>query len=374
MLYLGKGKYKLELLNFISQTYNWKQVIQEKPYCIIVKEDDKYILLSYSQIDSDFSLELVRECRGIILRKSDYKIVCFPFTKFFNIQETHASFINWNTARVQQKLDGSIIKVWFDDIWHISTNGTIDASQAELQNSLGDCTNYKELFLFCQNLSYDIFKTLNKNNTYCFELVSPWNRIVVPYDKTEIWHIGTRDNNTFEELNEDIGIQKPKEYPLYSAIQCLMAVQDLPFSEEGYVVVDNHFNRVKIKSPAYVAAHHLRGEGTLNNKRIVEMIKSNGQDDFLSIYPEYEDAFYNIQDKLEDFIDEVNSDWFDFQASGLLFQERMLPESRKNIALWITKKRCPPALFSLLDNHVSSVTEWIFKQQEEKILRWIGAE
>lgn len=356
----------MELLNFIHAYENWKELIQQKPYFITVKEDEKYILLSYSQIDSDFSLELVQECRGIILRKSDLKIVCYPFDKFFNIQEINASFINWNTAKVQQKLDGSIIKIWYDRLWHISTNGTINAVNAELQNSLGQAKNYQDLFLGADNFSYSLFDTLSINKTYIFELTSPYNRIVVPYGNTEIWHIGTRNNDTFEESSEDIGIQKPKEYPLYSATACLMAVQELPYSEEGYVVVDGHFNRIKIKSPAYVAAHHLRGEGTLNNKRIVEMIKSNGQDDFLSIYPEYTDAFQNVIEALNLFLEKINKDWWIDKPNFF--------EDRKSFALWSTKQTCPPIMFGLYDKKIGEPIEWLFNQTSEKILKWIGVE
>ncbi len=365
----------MELLNFISQHKNWKELIQQKPYSITVKEDDDYILLSYSMIDSDFSLEIVRECRGIILRKSDLKIVCYSLEKFFNVQEGHASQIDWNSARVQEKYDGSILKLWFDNgYWHVSTNGTINAINAELQNSLGGYGNYYELFVNAENFPDDIEDRLDVSKTYTFECVSPWNRIVVPYNKTEIIHLATRDNNTFEELNVDIGIQKPREYPLSSLEECLLAAETLPYTEEGWVVCDKYFNRVKIKGVAYVAVHHLRGEGGLNNKRIIEMIKSNSLDDFLSVFPEYSDAFYNVQVKLENWIDEIKTDWHDFQVSGLMFSDRLDKDARKNIAQWITKKKCPPALFSLLDNHVSTVSEWLFSQQTDKILKWIGVE
>lgn len=353
----------MELLNFINSNENWKELIQEKPYCITVKEDEKYILLSYSQIESDFSLQLVQECRGIIFRKSDLKIVCYPFDKFFNVQEGHASKIDWSSARVQEKLDGSIIKVWYDDDWHISTNGTINANNAELQNSLSEYKNYAELFLsvFPQEL---LFNTLGVNCTYIFELVSPFNRIVVPYSKTDIYHIGTRSNITLIEVNQDIGIKKPREYNLHSLEDCITATQYMPFSEEGFVVVDKYFQRVKIKSPAYVSAHHLRGEGTLNNKRIVEMIMANGQDDFLSIYPEYIEAFENVNVSIARFAGAVINDMKDIPINV----------SRKEYALWAKETTCPPFMFALLDkwDNVNTPLDWLFMQQTDKIMKWIG--
>lgn len=107
---------ELQLLNFIKQNKeNWKEVLQQPPYSLIVKEDDDYILLKYNQLESDLSNLIVQECRGIILRKSDLKVVCFPFKKFFNYHEPNAANIDWDGARVLDKIDGSLIKLWFDN-------------------------------------------------------------------------------------------------------------------------------------------------------------------------------------------------------------------------------------------------------------------
>ena len=46
----------------------------------------------------------------------------------------------------------------------------------------------------------------------------------------------------------------------------------------------------KVKNPAYVAAHHLRGEGILTPKRVMDLIIMNELDEYLSIFPEDADA------------------------------------------------------------------------------------
>src|SRR5271154_4502894 len=67
------------------------------------------VLLKYSQIDSPFSEEIVRECRGIILdQKNNWNVVCFSMLKFFNHGEGHAAPIDWSTAKVREKIDGSL--------------------------------------------------------------------------------------------------------------------------------------------------------------------------------------------------------------------------------------------------------------------------
>ena len=97
-------------------------------------------MFKYNQIESDFEYQLVREARGIILREKVWKVVCRPFDKFFNYGEQFSDvrLIDWEHVYVQQKVDGSLIKIWYDfGRWHISTNGSIDAFKAEC----GD-TNY----------------------------------------------------------------------------------------------------------------------------------------------------------------------------------------------------------------------------------------
>lgn len=47
-----------------------------------------------------------------------------PYKKFFNFGEDCAATIDWNTAKVQEKIDGSLISLyWYDDSWHISSTG-----------------------------------------------------------------------------------------------------------------------------------------------------------------------------------------------------------------------------------------------------------
>ena len=99
----------MELLNFINQHEDWKELLQEAPYFLEVKEDEGYVLLKYNQIKSDFSQPIVQQARGIIVKYLHdcgfWKIVCWPFDKFFNYGESYAASIDWSSARVQEKID-----------------------------------------------------------------------------------------------------------------------------------------------------------------------------------------------------------------------------------------------------------------------------
>lgn len=60
----------MEVLKLMNTNPNWRDVLSAEPYNITIKEDGDYVLLKYSQIDSDFNLPIVRECRGSIFYKN----------------------------------------------------------------------------------------------------------------------------------------------------------------------------------------------------------------------------------------------------------------------------------------------------------------
>ena len=65
-------------------------------------------MLKYSQIDSDFNLRIVRECRGLILDEDTLEVVCHPFDKFGNYGESYCPEIDWKSCYVTEKIDGCV--------------------------------------------------------------------------------------------------------------------------------------------------------------------------------------------------------------------------------------------------------------------------
>ena len=87
----------MEVLDFMNSHNDWEEVLTQPPYYIKVKRDGLYILLKYNQLSSDFSLPIVRECRGVIFYDNEngtYKCVCRAFDKFGNYGESYLNDIN----------------------------------------------------------------------------------------------------------------------------------------------------------------------------------------------------------------------------------------------------------------------------------------
>lgn len=325
--------YHLELRDFILSHENWEELLTTDPYNLKISRDGDYIMFKYNQISSDFTIPLVREARGIIFRESDWGCVCEKFTKFGNYGESYCPDIDWATASVQEKVDGSLIGMFYDNGWHICTNGTIDAFKAELNDV--KYPTFGALVEDAMPISWGEWEeTADQKCTYMFELVSPYNRVVIPYEETKLYFLGMRDMEDGKEWNpEDSDMsyvfEMPKRYPLHSLEDVQRAANALPWDEEGYVVCDANFNRVKIKSGAYVMAHYARNNGVVNTERLVQIILDGEQEEFLTYASDYTDelkkvgkAMYEIGYKAFDKLREIFN-MKEFETRGAYAREVM---------------------------------------------------
>lgn len=324
----------LKVLEFIKAHKNWEELLSQAPYYIKVYRDVMFdhnlVMLKYNQLDSDFNEEIVRECRGLILDEDSLEPVSVPFFKFGNYGESYCPEIDWESAVILEKRDGSLVKVVkLGEDYLISTNGCIDAFKAMMPDDvLCPYKSYGELFMEAMG---NRLSSLKEGFTYMFELTSPYNRVVVPYDDLEIALIGIRDNKSLQEQlicnSIELPFKLPKRYMFNTLEECIKSAHSLPYSEEGYVVVDKHFNRVKIKSLEYVNVHHLRGEGAMTEKRILDIIRQNETAEYLIYFPEYKELFSEYKRKVDDLYKAYHLMWLSF--SQLEFN------SRKEIALFL---------------------------------------
>lgn len=203
-----------------------------------------------------------------------------------------------------------------------------------------------------------------KNYCAIMELVGPWNRIVVSYKEVTLYHTGTRNLTTGEEENLDLGIRKPKSYPLHTLGEVIEAAKILPFSEEGYVVVDSQWGRNKIKSPQYVAAHRLKDNGNVNPNRVLELIKTNEQEEFLSYFPEYKEHFDRVKAKFDATMISI----MDISYHVKKIKEQFL--TRKEFALEVLKKseKLRKYYFAFYDGNDDKVQKMVADLDYEDLL------
>jgi len=245
----------------------------------------------------------------------------------------------------------------------VSTNGTIDASKATLGNSVCQYKSFGELFEAAREAAALDFDTLDKDCTYMFELVSPFNKVIIHYGDLAIYHIGTRNNKTFAESNVDIGVPKPKTYALKTLNDCINAAAELPFNDEGYVVVDKNFARVKIKSPEYVRVHRLGNNGVITIARIIEIIRQNEQAEFLTYYPEYAKHIADVSKKINNLIAHLQQSIDAFAKQNF--------ETQKDFAVAVKDLPLNAFYFKWFKNRALSPKEWVWAQGSDKIERFL---
>lgn len=311
---------KLQIIEFMNNNENWEEILANPPYGIKTKRDGDYILLKYDQLNSDFNLKIVRECRGIIItfRDGKYIPVAVPFFKFGNYGESYAPKINWENAAVMEKIDGSLIKFFYDNgKWHIATNGQIDAFEISINDeglTFGDLVlkalGGQEQF---NKLTY----LLDHNFTYMFELVSPITQVVIHYPNTELYYLGARDMITMREdrlkdnsIMAKFGIKQPKYYAtIHDIDECIRNANEMGKDNEGFVVVDDCYNRIKVKSPEYLRAARLNNNNKITIKRVVEMMREEQLDDFIAYCPQHEEMVNKVIGALKEMEEECAKEW-----------------------------------------------------------------
>ena len=379
-------KNKLAIQWFIEQHTDWEKLLAEKPYCITILREKwnglNLLMLKYNQINSDFSIQLVRECRGLILNEDTLQPVSYPFNKFGNVSEgSWVDDISWNDhPYILEKCDGSLIKVVkANDKLLVSTNGTILASKASLSECIGcPMKNFEELFFWALSKQFngyrydDLYNALDEDFTYMFELCTTYNKVVVPHPEPKVYFIGVRNNITFEETYiMDHPLSKvfptPKVYEFKSFEDCIAAAKALPWNDEGYVVTGKDFKRNKVKSVMYLSAHHLKNNGVMSYARAIELVRANEIDEVVAYFPEFKDALEECKAKFWKLVQDTANAWNDYQKV-----DATLP-TRKDKALWITKNFSFPGIaFGLLDGKISSVEDFFMQAPSDKLLKVLG--
>ena len=394
---------KEEFLKFkswlIAHKDTYQTILAEKPYCIEIKSDSIYnhdlILFKYNQIESDFSQPFVKLCRGLVLDAHTFDPIVFPFVKFHNFGEIHADNIDWKSCYVADKIDGSLVKIVRigNDIL-IGTNSTIDAYKAPLVEQIGCIAkSFGELAYFAlldnyrkaRNLSISdcidqgcvdswLKSIIKPGFTYMFELTSPFNKVVVQWHDIRLNFLGVRNNETLQEtyfLDHELKdiFNTPKVFPLHSIDECIKAAEQLDCNAEGYVVCDKNFNRVKIKSPTYVALHHMRNNGALSYERGIEIVRRNEIDEVLTYFPEFKEHLLAIQEKYNKLVGSLEMAWCAYKTA-----DRMIGfASRKDSAIWIQKNfEIPGVGFALLDKKYDTVKDWILNCPAKNLVKWLG--
>lgn len=286
----------MELTSFIKDIckYNYdmlSQVLESEPYNLKIKEDieSPELFLIHNTDKSNVSLKIVRECNGIILEKSTFKILCYTFDKCSD-SETFDETINLDNLYVEKAIEGTLVRLfYYNNQWRLSSKKCINAYKSKW---LSD-KNFGLLFEECINYD-EIITKLDINYCYSFIITHPENKMVVNYYKPTAYHISTRDLRNLSEIDIDIDIPKIiKEFidknNLQEFITNNITNQNIlnlqtKIDYEGLIFIDNTFNRQKVRTPIFNKVRNLWGN---TNNRFYRYLELRSDINMLNEYLTY---------------------------------------------------------------------------------------
>lgn len=278
---------------------------------ITARQSDDHLLWIFNYDDlrvQDRHAQIVKECRGLILESGTWNVVALPFYRFFNFGEVGGDSIDWTTARAYEKLDGSLITLFrYRNKWRIATREVIDATgNLPDPDPAGGFNTFADVVWPLLNMKVDKLP----GAMYVFELVSPMNRVVTPYERSELALLTVR----YEESDGALGLREfypdavawfahqlclrlPKSFPVQSTNEVGDLISELDDTDEGFVVCDVDHNRIKMKSERYLEFSEIINNGKPQYWR---MLRDGKGDDLLAIFPRYREEYERLLEGFND--------------------------------------------------------------------------
>ena len=291
---------------------------------------------------------ITRMCRGLIVDSSG-RIIARPFPKFFNLSEmpeTLPENLPDEVPELSEKLDGSLAIVFFNpetQSWQGTTKGSFDSEQAKWINEKW-LPQRTHLF--------------NQSFTYLFELIAPWNRIVVTYDREEMVLIGIIETESgldfsYREVENSAFLADLRRVNFENRL-----FHEIDFSDptvrnrEGFVARYSNGLRVKIKFDQYKQLHRIMTG--LSLKGIWEVMSEGREIDLCNVPDEfmewYRRARKSIQSEFDARINHAKRAFCDVPKNC----------DRKKSAMVILQfpEWIRPMLFAMLDGKDPSQFAW----------------
>lgn len=353
---------KNKSVSFLENWLNQHGLLALDDYGIRVTSDERYpglYCLKYGAF-ADKSSKIVQVCRGAVIELTEWdghRVVAYAFDRFFNAGEPQAAEIDWDSARVFEKLDGSLIKLFHHEQWGwiVSTSGTVGANIRFGEMNM----TFEQLFWRAfENCNYSR-ESLDEDIVYIFELCTPDNKVVVDYKFDRLPLLAARESRTMNEIYVESfsGIfDIATEYGVWCNIDNLIewANERKGSEHEGFVVVDKNWNRIKVKGESYVQMHRVKGNG---DPSFFELWRNDDLVEFWTYFPEYKKRFKSLLSRIEDAA---------FFVEGFVREYSHMNQKEFAEQVLHHHPKVSGAMFSIRAGKVSGFIEWLMNQNEKR--------
>jgi len=296
---------------------------------------------------------LLRSCRGLVT-DLEGNIVGRGFEKYFNWEEHNISEFPDSSRKIEisEKMDGSLLIVFkYNDQVVYTTRGSFYSDQAIAGGKL-----FRELY----NEDW-----IEAGYTTLFEYISPDNRIVVSYDKSDLVHLAKIDNSNGFDLERDsrfkcvnvIEMEGSCFSDIFASYSKLKSLNSP--NKEGFVVralSDGTYPdwRCKIKFLDYCRLHSIMTNFSSND--VWEYLHENKCfDEILELIPDEMNEW--IRKTKEEIVTNYNMIEFEAQSAYNCIHQF---STRKDQAIELMRshKNVAPIVFKMLDGQPYSELIW----------------
>ena len=326
------------------------EALSNLPDKLRVKRKEDLIVLNY-----DIGNKKDDDCRGLILNVPDFEVVSFSFLRFYNYGDPKAATIDWPSARVMEKLDGSLVVFYHWNGWRVQTRGEIDA-EGKLHSNERDSFRSRLLKLV-RSRGYKGFEDFlyGVDHNYCVvcEYVGPFNRIVTPYEREDLFLLTVTDRRNLIDVSCDLNgwpFSYPTKYNLTSFEEVFDSFSRSKKTDEGYVIVDKYGNRVKVKNPSYLSLHHMAMAGeSPTDKGFANIVTKGHEEEVKEHFPEYKGFIEKFEKAFNSLTTGAEKLWEDHKGC----------ESKKDFALSVKHHPLRAWLFERYDQKTNAkIRDW----------------
>lgn len=286
--------------------------------CNFHPTDDR-VILNYNHISSPKYDQITRECRSLVLNKTDNSLVARSFFRFFNWGEDVSAMktFAWDNCTISSKEDGSLITLYnYNGKWCVNTRNSYADSK------ISDCEfTWEEIFWQAMPWTPEEFdKIAHPGMSLIFELCSPFNQIVRHYGQPTVFLLaifdGIHEWNSImvDGFAKQNGFLQPFKITCKDPFEVTAAIAKIAETDktfEGFVLRDCHNTRFKFKSETYLALHRLSNNGNVaSTKNLVPLALDGETDEIVSYFPYLKERLDKVSEIIQKLQSELDNIFF----------------------------------------------------------------
>ena len=290
----------------------------------------EYTLVRYIKPLQDPALSAYRS----VVYKGN-QLVAFSPPKSTPFQEFRENTLH-ESAVAREFVDGTMLYVWFDQNWHVSTRSCLKADkifrrgadpvpQIDCPVLLNDPPTPQELFA-AYVAKYDeahpetpFYTSLRRDCTYVFSLLDPSSFNVVKPLALEVYLVSVYrigvgnmvDPVDLDQIYPELQVSTPTVYWFDHFLDIKEQVQQKPYEFKGFMFYNKTGQRSKVMNPAFLNVHSVLSAKPNFNEIMLEHVLAKTENKIVSLNDAYVENAKALKRNLTRFINTLYTNYMD---------------------------------------------------------------